>query len=96
MAYLERRRFVQAAALGGIAALAAPSVVRAKDTISWRMTNAYGAGAPFYTVGPGSPTDFCKKVAEMSDGRLTIQHFAAGELIPALEGLTPYGPAPSR
>ncbi|MBE0530573.1 MAG: TRAP transporter substrate-binding protein DctP [Rhodospirillales bacterium] len=89
MAYLDRRRFVKATALGGlgaVGALAAPGIVRAKDTFAWKMTNAYGAGAPFYTVGPGSPTDFCKKVAEMSDGRLAIQHFAAGELIPALEG----------
>jgi TRAP-type mannitol/chloroaromatic compound transport system substrate-binding protein len=50
------------------------------------MTNAYGPGSPFYVEGPGSPTDFCKKVEAMSDGRLKIQHFAAGELIPALEG----------
>ncbi|MGC8203595.1 TRAP transporter substrate-binding protein [Aliiroseovarius sp. PTFE2010] len=50
------------------------------------MTNAYGPGSPFYVEGPGSPMDFCEKVAEMSGGRLTIQHFAAGELIPALEG----------
>jgi TRAP-type mannitol/chloroaromatic compound transport system substrate-binding protein len=43
-------------------------------------------GAPFYVVGPGSPTDFIKMVDAMSGGRLKIQHFAAGELIPALEG----------
>ena len=86
---LHRRRFLTSAALGSAAAvgtLATPAIVRAKDTVTWRMTNAYGAGAPFYTVGPGSPTDFCKKVEEMSDGRMKIQHFAAGELIPALEG----------
>ena len=50
------------------------------------MTNAYGPGAPFYVQGPGSPTDFIKMVDAMSQGRLKIQHFAAGELIPALEG----------
>jgi TRAP-type mannitol/chloroaromatic compound transport system substrate-binding protein len=50
------------------------------------MTNAYGPGAPFYVQGPGSPTDFIKMVDVMSQGRLKIQHFAAGELIPALEG----------
>ena len=48
--------------------------------------NAYGPGAPFYVQGPGSPTDFIKMVDAMSQGRLKIQHFAAGELIPALEG----------
>jgi TRAP-type mannitol/chloroaromatic compound transport system substrate-binding protein len=50
------------------------------------MTNSYGPGSPFYTVGPGSPTDLIEKIATMSGGRLTIQHFAAGELIPAFEG----------
>ena len=50
------------------------------------MTNAYGPGSPFYVQGPGSPTDFIKMVDTMSQGRLKIQHFAAGELIPALEG----------
>ena len=84
---LLRRRFLSATAAAG-AALAAPAVVRAqsKTTFNWKMTNAYGPGSPFYVQGPGSPTDFCKKVEEMSGGRLKIQHFAAGELIPALEG----------
>lgn len=50
------------------------------------MTNAYPAGAPFYVQGPGSPTDFIKMVDTMSGGRLKIQHFAAGELVPALGG----------
>jgi TRAP-type mannitol/chloroaromatic compound transport system substrate-binding protein len=44
------------------------------------------AGLPFYVTGPGSPTHFCELVKSMSGGRLTIQHFAAGELIPAFEG----------
>jgi TRAP-type mannitol/chloroaromatic compound transport system substrate-binding protein len=66
--------------------MAAPTVVRAQETFSWRMTNAYGPGAPFYTTGPGSPDDFAARVKTMSSGRLQLQHFAAGELIPALEG----------
>ena len=67
--------------------MAAPHVVSAQaKTFSWKMTNAYGPGAPFYVQGPGSPTDFIKMVDAMSQGRLKIQHFAAGELIPALEG----------
>jgi len=73
-----------AAATGGL--LAAPAIVRAKDSFTWKMTNMYPAGAPFYTVGPGSPTDFCAMVKEMSNGRMNIQHYAAGELIPPKEG----------
>ena len=36
--------------------------------------------------GPGSATDLAKRIAEMSNGRLKIQVFGAGELIPAFEG----------
>lgn len=84
---MERRRFLTAAATAAVAApLAAPRVAQAQDSFNWRMTNSYGPGSPFYVEGPGSPTDFIAKVAAMSGGRLNIQHFAAGELIPALEG----------
>ena len=91
---MRRRRFLQHGSALGVAAgtaaaatiAGAPAVVRAQDTFRWKMTNAYGPGSPFYVEGPGSPTDFCDKVETMSDGRLVIQHFAAGELIPALEG----------
>ena len=84
------RRFLKSGMFAGTAAtavVAAPNIVTAQaKTFSWKMTNAYGPGAPFYVQGPGSPTDFIKMVDAMSQGRLKIQHFAAGELIPALEG----------
>lgn len=84
---LNRRKFLSGAAATGAAVFGAPAIVSAQTkTFNWKMTNAYGPGSPFYVQGPGSPTDFCKKVEEMSGGRLKIQHFAAGELIPALEG----------
>jgi TRAP-type mannitol/chloroaromatic compound transport system substrate-binding protein len=87
---MNRRKFmtsgVQVAA-ASTALVAAPSIATAQEkTFNWKMTNAYGPGAPFYVQGPGSPTDFIKMVDAMSGGRLKIQHFAAGELIPALEG----------
>ncbi|SFJ11575.1 TRAP transporter substrate-binding protein [Celeribacter neptunius] len=83
---MDRRKFLAASATLGVAPLAAPSIAHAQSSFNWKMTNAYGPGSPFYVEGPGSPTDFCKKVEAMSDGRIKIQHFAAGELIPALEG----------
>jgi TRAP-type mannitol/chloroaromatic compound transport system substrate-binding protein len=83
-----RRDFIKtgAGALAGMAA--APLVARAQDsqTFRWRMTSAYGAGTPFYTTGPGSASDFVKRVEAASGGRLTIDFYPAGELIPALEG----------
>ncbi|NNM70951.1 TRAP transporter substrate-binding protein [Enterovirga aerilata] len=81
-----RRNLLTGAVLGTGAAVAMPHVARAQKSFNWKMTNAYGPGSPFYVTGPGSPTDFCAMVKAMSGGRLNIQHFAAGELIPALEG----------
>ena len=90
---MDRRSFVKAAVTGSaataattVAGIAAPSIASAQKTFQWKMTNAYGPGSPFYVAGPGSPTDFIEMVKKMSSGRLQIQHFAAGELIPALEG----------
>ncbi|RXE47593.1 TRAP transporter substrate-binding protein [Chromohalobacter israelensis] len=87
---ITRRKFLSSTALASSAGLimGAPYVAKAQSsqTFQWRMTNAYGPGSPFYVEGPGSPTDFCQKVEAMSDGRMKIQHFAAGELIPAMEG----------
>jgi TRAP-type mannitol/chloroaromatic compound transport system substrate-binding protein len=86
---MKRREFLKTATVavaGSGAVVAAPAIVRAEESFSFKMTNAYPPNAPFYVAGPGSPTDFCKKVEVMSGGRLKIQHFAAGELIPALEG----------
>ncbi|MCQ4320971.1 TRAP transporter substrate-binding protein [Stutzerimonas stutzeri] len=87
---LNRRTFLGAGAIAAGAGLAmgAPAIATAASgkTFNWKMTNAYPPGSPFYVQGPGSPTDFCKRVEALSSGRLKIQHFAAGELIPALEG----------
>ncbi|MES2385024.1 MAG: ABC transporter substrate-binding protein, partial [Pseudomonadota bacterium] len=67
-------------------ALGFPMIARAQQNFSWKMTSAYGKGSPFYMEGPGSATDLAKRIDTMSGGRLKIQVFGAGELIPALEG----------
>ena len=78
------RRGALKAGLAG--ALAAPALASAQTTFNWKMTSAYPKGAPFYMDGPGSATDLAKRIREMSSGRLNIQVFGAGELIPAFEG----------
>ncbi|MDX2289127.1 MAG: TRAP transporter substrate-binding protein DctP [Hyphomicrobiaceae bacterium] len=86
---ISRRRFMKTGMTAGLAtgaAVSAPALVKAQTTFNWKMTNAYGPGAPFYVEGPGSPKYFIELVKKLSGGRLNIQHFAAGELIPALEG----------
>jgi TRAP-type mannitol/chloroaromatic compound transport system substrate-binding protein len=84
-----RRDFLKKTGLAGITAAATlPTIASASDTkkFRWNMTNAYPAGAPFYSKGPGSASYFCKRIDELSGGRLKIHHYAAGELIPAMGG----------
>lgn len=78
------RRGSIAAAAG--AAIGMPAIASAQQSFSWKMTSAYGKGSPFYMEGPGSATDLAKRIEAMSGGRLKIQVYGAGELIPALEG----------
>jgi len=68
------------------AAVAAPVVASAQTSFNWKMTSAYPKGSPFYMDGPGSATDLARRIREMSSGRLNIQVFGAGELVPAFEG----------
>jgi TRAP-type mannitol/chloroaromatic compound transport system substrate-binding protein len=82
-----QRRNILAGAAGGIAgSLAMPSVVTAQTTFNWRMTSFYGPQAAFYSTGPGSARDLIDRIQRMSNNRIRIQFFGAGELIPAAEG----------
>ena len=85
---LNRRSFVAKGAVAGAASatLAAPVIASAQSTITWKMTSAYPKGSPFYMDGPGSATDLARRVEAMSGGRMKIQVFGAGELVPAFEG----------
>jgi TRAP-type mannitol/chloroaromatic compound transport system substrate-binding protein len=85
---MKRRELLKAggATAAAATAIAAPHIARAQETFSWKMTSAYPPGAPFYMDGPGSATDLARRIEAMSGGRLTVQVFGAGELIPALEG----------
>jgi TRAP-type mannitol/chloroaromatic compound transport system substrate-binding protein len=83
---MKRRTFMSGAAGGAAGAIAAPNIVRAQETFNWRMTTTWPPELPFYQVGPGSAEGLAQQIDEMSNGRIKIQVFAAGELIPAFEG----------
>lgn len=85
---LSRRDIVKGAAMfaAGSAVLGAPALVKAEEKFNWRMTTTWPSGMPFFQTGPGSATDFAKRVEEMSGGRITIRVYSAGELVPAFEG----------
>ncbi|QEL12436.1 TRAP transporter substrate-binding protein [Kushneria phosphatilytica] len=84
-----KRRDILKTGAGALVGLAgAPMIARAADKqqFHWRMTSAYPSGSPFYSTGPGSASDFVKRVEAASGGRLKIDFYPAGELIPALGG----------
>jgi TRAP-type mannitol/chloroaromatic compound transport system substrate-binding protein len=87
---ISRRKFLSTGVSATVAAgaLFGPAIAKAasKETYSFKMTCAYPGSAPFYSTGPGSATDFIKRVEAMSGGRIKIKFYAAGELIPALGG----------
>ncbi|PVE23594.1 ABC transporter substrate-binding protein [Microvirga sp. KLBC 81] len=62
----------------GVAALAAPTAVRAQ-TLRWRMVTSWPKGR----TGPGiSAQRIVERINAMSGGRLQIDLFAAGEIVP--------------
>ncbi|MEX2629593.1 MAG: TRAP transporter substrate-binding protein [Tistlia sp.] len=87
--HLSRRRLLGAgaaagAALGaalGAAGLAAPAV-RAQVPRAWKLVTSWPAGAP----GPGTTAArLAERITRGSGGRLTVEVFGAGELVPAFE-----------
>jgi TRAP-type mannitol/chloroaromatic compound transport system substrate-binding protein len=78
---MERRHFLRGAALTGVAAgaLAAPAIAQERTT--WRMVTTWPRNFPGLGVGAQRLAD---RITTMSDGRLTIELFSAGELVPAL------------
>ncbi|MBI2014340.1 MAG: ABC transporter substrate-binding protein [Candidatus Rokubacteria bacterium] len=81
---MERRRFLVKAggalvAAGAAVAIDAPNVI-AQPKFQWRMPTSW---TPALDVLQGNAQRFAKMVDEMSGGRLKIQVYAAGELIPA-------------
>ena len=81
---MQRRRFLVKAggvlvAAGATAAVDAPYVI-AQPKVQWRMATSW---TPALDILQGMAQRFAKQVDEMSGGRLKIQVYAAGELIPA-------------
>src|SRR5690348_14170808 len=83
---MRRRDFTKLVLAGAAGTVAAPAIVKAQTTFNWKMTSFYGPNSSFYSTGPGSAKDLIKRIDDMSAGRIKIQFYGAGELIPAAEG----------
>ncbi|MEX2319400.1 MAG: ABC transporter substrate-binding protein [Bauldia sp.] len=71
------RRRVLGLAAGLAGGLAAPAVVRADTSISWRMATGWPKDA---RGGAANARRLAEMIGSLSGGRLTVQVFAAGEL----------------
>ena len=82
---MKRRDFLRTAGLatlGTTPVIAGEKAASPKAQIHWKMVTAWPKNFP----GPGvSANRLATLIREMSDGRLQIKVYAAGELVPALE-----------
>ncbi len=79
---LDRRSVLAGLATSGVATLAAPSIVKANEAITWKMAMSWPKQVP----GVGVNGVRCaERITKMSGGRLTVKVFGAGELVPPLE-----------
>ena len=78
------RRTILTGAGAAIAGAAAPSVARAQAPVTWRMVTTWPKNAPGVGVNAQRLAD---SIGAMSGGRLTVELYAAGELVPAFECL---------
>lgn len=84
---MDRRSFIKKAGLAGAGAaaattLAAPAIAQGNQT--WRMVTTWPKNFPGLGVGAQRLAD---RITAASGGRLTIQLYAAGELVPPLQSL---------
>ncbi|HSK38576.1 MAG TPA: TRAP transporter substrate-binding protein [Arenibaculum sp.] len=84
---MERRSFLRGATVAGAAGAATlassfPKPAISQGRLEWRMVTAWPKGLP--GVGTGADR-LAQNITAMSDGRLTVKVFAAGELVPGLQ-----------
>src|SRR5712675_2451186 len=79
---ISRRNVARLAVASGAAAVASPAI--AQGAIKWRLASSFPKSLE--GLWGASPT-LAKYVSEMSDGKFTIDPFAAGEIVPGLQVL---------
>lgn len=83
---MKRREFIRKIGTGSLAAgtalAGAPAVHAAGKRFRWKLVTTWPPNFPIFQDGVQR---FAKEIRRMSEGRLTIQVFAGGELIPPLQ-----------
>jgi len=82
---MKRREFIKNASIATASTLTATAIsapaVLAKKTYRWKMVTTWPPNLPVLQTGA---VRFAKRVKEATDGRIKIQVFAGGELVPPL------------
>jgi TRAP-type mannitol/chloroaromatic compound transport system substrate-binding protein len=83
---VRRRDFLKASAAGaaaiGLAGLPRRTLARSKKVYKWRMQSHLAPTEPGYAI---ALTNFVKRIKETSNGRIDIQLYPAGSLVPSKE-----------
>lgn len=84
---MDRRSFIRkagvtGAGVAGLSTLATPAL--SQNKITWRMVTTWPKNFPGLGVGAQRLAD---RITAASGGRLTVQVFSAGELVPALQSI---------
>src|SRR2546423_13415462 len=80
---VSRRNFARLAAASSAVVVASPAIAQ-QPTVKWRLASSF----PKSIEGLwGAAPTVAKLVGEMSDGKFTIDSFAAGEIVPGLQVL---------
>ncbi|MEM8662563.1 MAG: TRAP transporter substrate-binding protein [Pseudomonadota bacterium] len=82
---MDRRSFLKSSAVGatavaGAATLATPAISQGR--VEWKMVTTWPKNFPGLGTGAQRAAD---RITAMTDGRITVQLFAAGELVPPFE-----------
>jgi TRAP-type mannitol/chloroaromatic compound transport system substrate-binding protein len=82
---MKRRDFINKASISAVAVssvLITPSIAQAKTKHKWKMVTAWPKNFPGLGTGANM---LAKMINEMSDGRIKVKVYGAGELVPAFE-----------
>ena len=79
---VRRREFLKAGAAGAVAASAFPRPALSQGRLRWKMVTCWPKNFPGLGM---AANDIARQVTAMSDGRLEIKVYGAGEIVPAFE-----------
>src|SRR5712672_3853553 len=82
---MKRRQFLKAAGIGVAAtAIAKPAIAQTSPAIKWRLTSSFPKSLDTLY---GAMETVARFVAESTDNQFQMQTFAAGEIVPGLNGM---------